>query len=154
MLQAEVYENSMQLLHGFQRGHVDAQETSMRRIEFLEKELDQAKSDLANSAGLRQELLEKQAECRELTEALEELEAQQSADTQRAVEAASREWQARLVAVGDEEGRGGGVPGKGGEIMSSSGGRRSLVGVTGVTGVTGEDIPLGEGVKREKQCEK
>ena len=130
----------MQLLHGFQRGHIDAQETSMRRIEFLEKELDQAKSDLASSAGLRQELHEKQGECRELTEALEELEAQQSAETQRAVEAAAREWQARLVAVGDE-GRGSGVPGKGGEIMSSSDGRASLV---WVTGVGGEGIPIGD----------
>jgi len=40
-IKAEVYENSMQLLHGFQRGHNDAQDTTMRRIEFLEKELDQ-----------------------------------------------------------------------------------------------------------------
>ena len=69
----------------------------MRRIEFLEKELDQAKAEVARGDEVRRELREKQAECKELAEALEELEAQQGAEIQRAVEAARKEWQAEVA---------------------------------------------------------
>jgi hypothetical protein len=94
-IKAEVYENSMQLLHGFQRSHNEAQEQSMRRIAHLEKELDQVKADSANVEDVRRALEERQDECKELTEALEELELQQSAEREererergRAIEAA------------------------------------------------------------------
>ena len=147
VLQAEVYENSMQLLHGFQRGHNDAQDTSMRRIEFLEKELDQAKTEAATSDEVRRELREKQAECKELAEALEELEAQQGAEIQRAVEAARREWQSRVShrEIGDEE-TPAGVP-MGGPGASSL--RPSL----GANGAGDEGNPVGDGDSdREKEA--
>lgn len=133
MPQAEIYESSMQLLHGFQRGQIDAQDTSMRRIEFLEKELDQAKSDLASSDRVRRELLEKQAECKELTEALEELEAQQSAEIQRAVESARREWQSH----GEQE--------QGSDMLASQSlNKFGLRPGVGVNGFGGEVNPVGD----------
>ena len=78
-MKGDVVENSMQLLHGFQRSHIDAQDMSTRRIAFLETELDQANKELARFSDVRRELLKKQAECKELSEALEELELQHRA---------------------------------------------------------------------------
>jgi uncharacterized protein YhaN len=153
VLQAEVYENSMQLLHGFQRGHNDAQDTSMRRIEFLEKELDQAKAEVARGDEVRRELREKQAECKELAEALEELEAQQGAEIQRAVEAARKEWQAEVAhrergdettPVGDPR-----AEAPTGALPGASVRRQS----PGANGAGGEGNPVGDGDNdREKEA--
>jgi len=78
-MKGDVVENSMQLLHVFQHSHSEAHEMATRRIAFLETELDQAKKELAHFPDVRRELLRKQVECKELSEALEELELQHRA---------------------------------------------------------------------------
>ena len=71
----------------------------MRRIEFLERELDQAKTDMDEIETLRSDLKQREDECKELQEALEELEGQQQTEVRRAIESARREWQEEICQV-------------------------------------------------------
>ena len=74
----------------------------MRRIEFLERELDAAKAGTASADALRSELKQREDECRELHEAIEELETGLKNEVQRAVGVARLEWQ--LCYLGDGDG--------------------------------------------------
>ncbi|EKX42002.1 hypothetical protein GUITHDRAFT_111856 [Guillardia theta CCMP2712] len=100
-MKAEIYENSMSLMREVQKGHNDSQEISARRIAFLERELDAARSDCSNMEMLSRELETKKNECNELQEALEELENEKRVEIAAAVEQACADLR-RSLQVADE----------------------------------------------------
>ena len=72
-MRAEVYENSMGLIHQLQSGHKEALDASNQRISFLEKELEIARAEAGEGGGV-EEIARLRAEVEELTQAIEELE--------------------------------------------------------------------------------
>eukprot|EP00960_Hanusia_phi_P034094 750849-Hanusia_phi.AAC.2 len=137
-MKAEIYENSMSLMREVQKGHNDSQEISARRIAFLERELDAARSECASMDHLSRELEMKRNECNELQEALEELENEKGLEIAAAVEQACADLRKSLQRADSEDGN----PCVWPRAQSL---KHAAAGVEGITD--------GEGSAKERLCE-
>lgn len=94
-IKAEVYENSHNIMKEVTRGQQEATETAQRRIQQLEAEVEQMRASVSGGEELAAALEAKSAECIELMQALEELEAEKVADS-RSARAAQADAEAEM----------------------------------------------------------
>ena len=77
---SELYEDAMRIMHTMRVQHNDMVKAQMERICFLESEVEPARKEAQRCRELDEELVQKRSECKDLQDALEELE-NQSAST-------------------------------------------------------------------------